>query len=62
MPGAAKQAGFADHRTYKYEGKIIDHQVHLGLDLASVAHAAVPAANSGVVAFNASLGIYGNPL
>ena len=60
MPGAAKQAGFADHRTYKYEGKIIDHQVHLGLDLASVAHAAVPAANSGVVAFNASLGIYGN--
>jgi murein DD-endopeptidase MepM/ murein hydrolase activator NlpD len=60
MPGAAKQAGFADHRTYKYEGKIIDRQVHLGLDLASVAHAPVPAANSGVVAFSGSLGIYGN--
>jgi murein DD-endopeptidase MepM/ murein hydrolase activator NlpD len=60
MPGAEKQAGFADHRTYKYEGKIIDRQVHLGLDLASVAHAPVPAANSGVVAFSGSLGIYGN--
>jgi hypothetical protein len=30
MPGAANQAGFADHRTYKYNGKIIDRQVHLG--------------------------------
>ena len=60
MPGAAKQAGFADHRTYKYKGKIIDRQVHLGLDLASVAHAPVPAANSGVVAFSGFLGIYGN--
>jgi murein DD-endopeptidase MepM/ murein hydrolase activator NlpD len=60
MPGAAKQAGFADHRTYQYKGKIIDRQVHLGLDLASVAHAPIPAANSGVVAFSGSLGIYGN--
>jgi murein DD-endopeptidase MepM/ murein hydrolase activator NlpD len=59
MPGAAKQAGFADHRTYKYNGKIIDRQVHLGLDLASVTHAPVPAANSGVVAFSGPLGIYG---
>ena len=59
MPAAAKQAGFADHRTYKYNGKIIDHQVHLGLDLASVAHAPVPAANNGVVAFSGLLGIYG---
>ena len=59
MPAAEKQAGFADHRTYKYNGKIIDRQVHLGLDLASVAHAPVPAANSGVVIFSGSLGIYG---
>jgi murein DD-endopeptidase MepM/ murein hydrolase activator NlpD len=59
MPGAANQAGFADHRTYKYNGKIIDRQVHLGLDLASVPHAPVPAANSGVVAFSGPLGIYG---
>ena len=60
MPGAANQAGFADHRTYQYNGKIIDRQVHLGIDLASVAHAPVPAANSGAVVFSGPLGIYGN--
>ncbi len=59
MPGAANQAGFADHRTYKYNGEIIDRQVHLGMDLASVTHAPVPAANSGVIAFSGLLGIYG---
>ena len=59
MPGSANQAGFADHRVYKYNGKIIDRQVHLGLDLASVTHAPVPAANSGVVIFSEPLGIYG---
>ena len=59
MPGSANQAGFADHRVYKYKGKIIDRQVHLGLDLASVTHAPVPAANSGVVIFSEPLGIYG---
>ena len=59
MPGSANQAGFGDHRAYRYDGKIIDRQVHLGLDLASVAHAPVPAANSGVVVFSGPLGIYG---
>ena len=59
MPGAANQAGFADHRTYTYNDKIIDRQVHLGMDLASVTHSPVPAANSGVIAFSGLLGIYG---
>jgi murein DD-endopeptidase MepM/ murein hydrolase activator NlpD len=59
MPGSANQAGFADHRVYSYKGKIIDRQVHLGMDLASVTRALVPAANSGVVIFNGLLGIYG---
>jgi murein DD-endopeptidase MepM/ murein hydrolase activator NlpD len=59
MPGSASQAGFADHRVYEYNGKIIDRQVHLGIDLASVRHAAIPAANSGIVAFSGNLGIYG---
>jgi murein DD-endopeptidase MepM/ murein hydrolase activator NlpD len=59
MPGAANQAGFADHRTYNYNGKVIDRQVHLGMDLASVTNAPVPAANSGVIAFSGLLGIYG---
>jgi len=58
MPGA-NQAGFADHRVYNYKGKIIDRQVHLGIDLASVKHAPVPAANSGIVIFSGPLGIYG---
>jgi murein DD-endopeptidase MepM/ murein hydrolase activator NlpD len=59
MPGSANQAGFADHRVYRYNGKVIDRQVHLGLDLASVTHAPVPAANNGVVIFSEPLGIYG---
>ncbi len=59
MPGSANQAGFADHRVYQYNGEIIDRQVHLGIDLASVTHAPVPAANSGVVIYSGFLGIYG---
>lgn len=59
MPGAGK-AGFADQRTYYYNGEVIDHQTHLGMDIASTAHARVPAANTGKVIFADYLGIYGN--
>ncbi len=59
LPNAAPRAGFADRRTYLYEGRPIDEQDHLGVDLASTAQAPVPAANSGVVAFVGPLGIYG---
>jgi len=59
MSAAANQAGFADHRVYEYKGEIIDRQVHLGIDLASVQHSPVPAANSGVIMFSGNLGIYG---
>ncbi|MEA3415080.1 MAG: M23 family metallopeptidase [Thermodesulfobacteriota bacterium] len=59
LPRSANRAGFADQRTYKYKGQTIDHQVHLGVDLASVAHSPIPAANNGKVAFADSLGIYG---
>jgi murein DD-endopeptidase MepM/ murein hydrolase activator NlpD len=61
MPGA-NQAGFADHRVYNYQGKIIDRQVHLGIDIASVKQAPVPAANSGIVIFSGPLGIYGKTI
>ena len=54
-----QRAGFADHRTYVYDGKEIDQQHHLGVDLASLAHSPVPAANAGVVAAAAFIGIYG---
>ena len=59
LPNSAPRAGFADHRTYMYEGKAIDQQDHLGVDLASLMHSPVPAANSGVVAFAGYNGIYG---
>ncbi|MCU0561618.1 MAG: M23 family metallopeptidase [Desulfobacterales bacterium] len=59
LPNAAPRAGFADHRTYLYDGKEIDQQFHLGVDLASLANAPVPAANAGVVAAAAFIGIYG---
>jgi murein DD-endopeptidase MepM/ murein hydrolase activator NlpD len=59
LPNAAPRAGFADQRTYLYAGKEIDQQVHLGVDLASLTHSPVPAANSGVVAYAGRLGIYG---
>jgi murein DD-endopeptidase MepM/ murein hydrolase activator NlpD len=62
MPGSANEAGFADHRVYQYNGRIIDRQVHLGLDLASVTHAPVPAANNGIIAFSGLLGIYGKTI
>ena len=60
MVRSSRQAGFADHRTYLYEGKEIDHQVHLGIDLASVHRARIKAANRGKVVFADYLGIYGN--
>lgn len=58
MAGANK-AGFGDQRTYYYNGKVIDHQVHLGVDLASTKNAPVGAANTGKVIFAEYLGIYG---
>lgn len=59
MAGSPK-AGFADVRSYLYQGKEIDTQTHLGVDIASLEHAEVPAANRGVVVFTDYLGIYGN--
>ncbi|WP_028583192.1 M23 family metallopeptidase [Desulfogranum mediterraneum] len=58
MAGARK-ADFADQRTYFYQGQPIDHQTHLGIDLASTARAEVRAANRGKVVFADYLGIYG---
>jgi len=59
LPNSARRAGFADHREYLYNGELIDRQVHLGIDLASLAHSPVQAANAGRVAFTGDLGIYG---
>jgi len=56
----AVEAGFADQRDYIYNGEVVDHQVHLGFDLASTAAAPVLAANRGKVVHAGWLGIYGN--
>ena len=52
-------AGFAERRTYLYEGRVVDQQTHLGHDLASTRQAPVPASNAGVVVLARYLGIYG---
>jgi len=60
MPRAAERARFGDARTYMYQGQKIDEQTHMGLDLASLPRADIPAANDGIVVFAEFLGIYGN--
>ncbi|MFW5734671.1 MAG: M23 family peptidase, partial [Oceanidesulfovibrio sp.] len=56
MPGAT-MAGFAEHRSYNYEGETVDEQTHLGVDIASTQRAEVPAANHGVVVYTGTMGI-----
>jgi len=60
LTNTAVEAGFADQRTYVYDGNDVDRQVHLGFDLASTTNAPVLAANSGRVVHAGWLGIYGN--
>src|SRR4029079_14899775 len=54
------EASFADYRTYVYNGKEVDQQVHLGYDLAVTANTPVLAANAGKILNASWLGIYGN--
>ncbi len=60
LPNSRSMASFADRRTYLYDGREVDRQVHLGFDLASVRQAPVVAANRGVVLLAEYFGIYGN--
>ena len=59
LPGKT-EASFADYRTYIYGGQEVDHQTHLGFDLAGSEHMPVRAANDGVVVYAGFFGIYGN--
>ena len=54
------RASFADHRTLYYNGQLIGEASHLGIDLASLRNAEIPAANDGKVVFTGELGVYGN--
>lgn len=60
MMNSQVESRFADRRTYYFNDKEIDKQVHLGFDLATVQQAPVHAANAGVVVHADFLGIYGN--
>jgi murein DD-endopeptidase MepM/ murein hydrolase activator NlpD len=60
MGSTKVMASFADRRSYTYQGRTVDQQDHLGLDMAGVARAPVPAANDGVVVLAKFFGIYGN--
>lgn len=62
MQNAKPSALFADERTYLYNGREIDKQTHLGVDLASLAHAPIEAANHGLVVYAGELGIYGRTI
>ena len=53
-------ANFAETRTYVYQGREIDTQVHYGYDLASTKQSPIPAANKGTVVLAGPLSIYGN--
>jgi murein DD-endopeptidase MepM/ murein hydrolase activator NlpD len=60
MSNSQVESRFADRRTYYFDNREIDKQVHLGFDLATVQQAAVHASNAGKVVFADFLGIYGN--
>ncbi|HJV67055.1 MAG TPA: M23 family metallopeptidase [Geomonas sp.] len=59
MPNSAPRGSFAQFRDYYYRGRLVDQETHLGIDLAALAHAKVPAANRGKVVYADDLGIYG---
>jgi murein DD-endopeptidase MepM/ murein hydrolase activator NlpD len=52
-------ARFGDRRTYVYQNKDVDQQIHQGEDLASLMNSPVPSSNNGVVVLAEPLGIYG---
>jgi len=60
LPHSKVEARFEDLRSYILNNKVIDRERHLGYDLASIAHAKVPAAASGIVSFIGHLYLYGN--
>ena len=59
LKNAATMAKFGERRFYYYQGKEIDEQTHTGVDLASLAHSGVQAANNGRVILAETVGIYG---
>ncbi len=59
LRNAAAVASFGDHRYFSYNKEPVSESYHLGLDLASTAHASVVVSNDGEVVFAQYNGIYG---
>ncbi len=59
QPNSKRMSGFGVKRSYFFQGKKVDEQTHLGIDLASIARAKILASNNGRVIFSGFLGIYG---
>ncbi len=59
LKNAAAVASFGGHRYFSYKNNPVSESYHLGLDLASTAHADVVSSNSGEVVFAQHNGIYG---
>lgn len=60
QPGTKVGSRFAERRSYLYGDQVVDHQDHLGYDLASVKQTPILAAQDGTVTAVEDLGIYGN--
>lgn len=60
LPSSAVMAYFGDYRTFYYDNKPLTNEYHMGVDFASIEHAKVPAANSGIVVYTGRIGVYGN--
>ncbi len=60
QPNTKVFANFPEERTYTFDGRVVDSQWHLGIDLASRKQSPVEASNAGRVAFTGPNGIYGN--
>jgi murein DD-endopeptidase MepM/ murein hydrolase activator NlpD len=60
QPNTKVFANYPEERTYQVDGRTVDTQWHLGIDLASNRQSPVQASNAGRVAFTGPNGIYGN--
>ncbi|MCK9490791.1 MAG: M23 family metallopeptidase [Sulfurimonas sp.] len=60
LKNAQVVASFGDHRKYSYQNEYISESYHLGLDMASNAHAEIKPQNGGDVVFADYNGIYGH--
>jgi murein DD-endopeptidase MepM/ murein hydrolase activator NlpD len=60
QPNTKVFANFPEERTYQFDGRTVDDQWHLGIDLASNRQSPVEASNAGRVVFTGANGIYGN--